>query len=205
MSKFYKISVDANQLYKTFSDLPEVTKKATANTVNIVARKANKNLKAHITETYNVPKSAMKFGKLVSLKRANARTNLGKATIFIKVKGRGLMKYGAKQIGPGVSVRIKKTTKTIKHAFISPIKKGGPYAKFVFIKSRGDKAGKIMRRSKAGTPYEAAKREVMYGPPIADLYTNRGADKILMKTIDDEFQTTLDEQFNKQFEKGGRR
>ncbi len=201
---FYKFEVDQQDLSTIFSDLPKVTKVATANTVNIVARKVNKNLKKSITDRYNIPKSALKFGELVSIKRANARANIGKAVILIRKKGRGLIKYGAEQVTKGVRVTVKKSSKIIKGGFIGPLRKGGS-EKFARIKATGKKAGKVIRKTKAGTSYEADKTEIMYGPPIADLYTNKAAEVVILQTIDEEFQTELDKQFNKQFEKGGRR
>lgn len=198
------MEVNKEQLDRIFADLPTVLKKATAQTVDIVARKVNKNLKAHVAEKYNVPKSSMKMGKLISIKRSNVRANVGRASIFIKRVGRGLIKYGARQIKPGITVKIKKATKTIKGGFIAPLKKGQA-AEFAFAKAKGKKAGHIVRHTKKGKPYMAEKREVLYGPPIADLYTNNSAEGVIMKTIDNDFQPTLDVQFNKQFEKGGRR
>ena len=204
MSDFFKITIDPNEISRLFSDLPQVTKKATANTLNIVARKVNKNLKFHVTDKYNIPKRSMRIGGLISIKRANARTNIGNAIIFIRRQGRGLIKYGAKQIGPGISVKVKKATRVVKGGFIAPLRKRGS-DEFAFIKATGKKAGRVMRRTEKGTLYEADKREIMYGPPIADLYTNKSAEGVILKTIDQEFQDTLDTQFNKQFEKGGRR
>jgi hypothetical protein len=199
----FKLEIDYVELDRLFADLPRATKAATANTVNIVARKVNKNLKKHISTTYNVPKGAMKFGDLVSIVRANARTDKGTASIIIRVRGRGLQKYGAKEIGPGLSVTVKKAQKTIKGGFLAPWRKGDTH-KLAMAKAKGKKAGKVTRITKAGTMYQADKREGLYGPPIADLYTNKNAGDILIKTIDTEFQTELNKQFNRQFEKGGR-
>ena len=189
---------------EVFSDLPKVTKTAVANAINVTARRVNKNLKDEISATYNVPKRAMKFGDLVSIKRANARAGIGKAIIFIKKRGRGLIKYSAKQIAAGLSVKVKKSAKTIKGGYISPLKSGGT-DKFAFAKARGKKAGKVTRYTKTGKPYKADKREILYGPQIAQLYTNARAEKVITQTIDDDFQDILDEKFNDQFRKRGRR
>ena len=93
-----------------------------------------------------------------------------------------------------------KSTKTIKGGFISILKKGST-DKFAFAKAKGKKAGLITRRGRSGKPYKAAKREILYGPPISDLYTNRAAGKVILQTIDDEFQDELDKQFSKLFDK----
>jgi hypothetical protein len=200
----FKVEMDPGDFNKLFSDLPKVTKAATANALNVVARKVNKNVKDRISETYNVKKGAMKFGDLVSIKRADARRDIAKAVIFIKRKSRGLMKYGAKTIASGISVKVKKSAKTIAGGFIAPLQSGSA-DEFAFIKATGSKAGITTRKTKKGTPYKAAKRQILYGPPISDLYTNKRAEGVILKTIDVEFQKELDKQFNKQFEKRGRR
>ena len=201
--QFVKLEIDKGSFDRMFSDLPQVTKKATANALNVVVRKVNKNIRAHISNTYTVPKSATKFGDLVSIKRANANKNIGVAIIFIKKRGRDLLKYGAKQIKEGISVKVKARTETIKGAFISPMWKRGA-GKVVMLKGKGKRAGFVTRTTKKGTPYKAAKRQVEWGPQIATLYTNQGARAVMNKTIDDEFQKELDIQFKKQFEKRGR-
>ncbi len=201
MAEFLKIEINQRELDRMFADLPKKTKAATANTLNMVARKVNKNLKDEINKTYNVPKSAMKFGKLVSIKRANARDNIGKAIIFIKRQGRGLLKYDAVQTKTGLTVNVKRSSKQIPHGFIAPIKKGSG-EKFAFIKATGKLAGTISRVTKKGTTYKAAKRAILWGPQIAQLYTNLRASKVIEKTIEKEFQPELDKQFNRQFEKG---
>lgn len=201
---FYKMEIDEQSFDKIFADLPKVAQRATANTVNIVARKINKNLKDHISTEYNVPKSAMKFGKLVSIKRANVRARFGNAVITIRRKGRDLIKYGAKQVESGISVAVRKSsTKIIKGGFVNPWHRGQS-GDFAMQKAVGKRAGKTTRTTAKGTTYEADKRQTVYGPPISDLYTNEKAEKIIMRTIDTDFQPELDKQFGRQFEKGGR-
>jgi hypothetical protein len=200
----FMIKIKTEGLEDLFSDLPDVTRKATAQALNVVARKVNKNLRKSISERYNIPKSATKFGDLVSLIRANARGNVGKAVLVIKKEGRGLIKYGAVQVKSGISVVVKKSAKTIKGGFISSLR-SGESEKFAFAKAKGKKAGIITRRTKKGTPYKADKREILYGPQIAQLYTNDAAEKIILETIDAEFETEIQKQFNAQFEKKGRR
>ncbi len=197
---FYSIEVDQQDFTTLFNDLPKVTKVATANTLNIVARKVNKNLKKSIAERYNVPKSAMRFGKLVSIRRANVMANIGIATIFIRKQGRGLVKYGATQVAKGIRVTIKKSSRIIRGGFIGPLRKGGS-GKFARIKAKGKNTGKVIRKTPKGTSYQADRTEILYGPPIADLYTNRAGERVILQTIDEEFQRTLDDQFTKQFDK----
>lgn len=201
--QFFKLEIDQGSLGRLFSDLPIVTKKATANALNVIVRKVNKNIRNHISNTYTVPKSATKFGDLVSIKRANANKNIGVATIFIKKRGRDLSEYGAKQTSAGLSVKVKAKTEIIKGAFIAPMWKRGA-DKVAMSKGKGRRAGTITRITKKGKPYKAAKRQVEWGPQIATLYGNAGARAVLNRTIDEEFQKELTEQFNKQFEKGGR-
>ncbi len=203
MADFMKVEINRREMDRVFRDLPKKTKSATANALNFTARKVNKNVKNHIATTYNVPKSSMKLGGLISIKRANAQANIGKAVVFIRKKGRGLIKYGAWQIKTGLVVAVKKQAKKIPHGFISNMRKGDNN-KFAFIKAKGKLAGKVTRTTKSGKQYQADKRAILYGPPISELYTNRKAERIILQTIDTEFQKELDKQFNRQFEKGRR-
>jgi hypothetical protein len=201
--QFVKLEIDKGSFDRLFSDLPTVTKKATANALNFTVRKVNKNIRAHISTTYSVPKAATKFGDLVSIKRANANRNIGLAIIFIKRRGRDLLKYGAVQIGEGLRVKVKAKTETIKGGFIAPMWKKGA-DKVAMSKGKGKRAGLVTRTTKKGTPYKAAKRQVEWGPQIATLYTNQGAMNVMNETIDAKFQTELDKQFSELFEKPGR-
>jgi hypothetical protein len=196
----FKLEIDSIELDRLFRDLPKVTKRATANTVNFVARKVNANIKKDIEGKFNIPKSEMKLGDLVWIKRANANRNIGTASIFIKKKGRGLEKYGALQVKSGLVVAVRNKAEKIKSAFLAPWQKGSGDIK-AMAKGKGRRAGKITRITKAGTVYQADKRQQEWGPQIATLYINKTARIILIRTIDKEFQLELDKQFNRQFEK----
>ncbi len=202
----YGLHVDKNQIDRLFADLPQVTKKATARTLDAMARKVNRELKSHVSLNYNVPKGDMTLkGGLIRIQRANVKTNKGRAVIFITEKGRTLMEYGAVQIGEGIKVAVTKSSKVIKGGWIGPLKKGGPRNQLAFAKAKGKKAGLITRRTKSGKQYKHAKREILYGPSIANLYTNEKAETVIVKTLDENFQKELDKQFNKEFEKKSRR
>ncbi len=200
----FKLEVDWRDADRAFTDLPKITKKATANTLNVIVRSVNKNIRAHITATYNVPKAATRFGDLVSIRKANANRNIGTAIIYIKRRGRDLLEYGAVQVAEGLKVRVKTSTELIKGAFIAPLWKRGS-DKAAMIKGKGRHAGNITRYTKSGKPYKAAKRQVAWGPQISTLYVTKAATAIMLKTIDDEYQIELDRQFKEQFEKKGRR
>lgn len=199
MGEFVKLEISDREINALFADLPAVAKKATANTLNKVVRIVNKNIRKFITDNYNIPKKSIKIkGGLVSFKRADARKDRGKATIFIKKVGRGLFKYGATGDDKGVKVTIKNTSKFLKSAFIAPWRSGGTQ-RYVF---RSDKSfGRVARRTKSGKTYQAEKRRVLFGPKIADLYVSQRAGRVLDDTIDKEFQPLLAEEFNRQFEK----
>ncbi len=201
-NEFVKVEIDDSDLTRVFADLPIITKKAVVEALDITARKVNKNIKSHLTTKYNIPNKAIGIGKskLVRFRRANVKTNRAVSTIFIKKVGRGLMKYGAKVAGKGVSFQIRKGgTKHVKSGFIAPFKKGS--ADFAFKKARGSKAGKVTRYTKKGKPYQADKRAILYGPSIASLYGGKSAERVLMKTIDEEFEKNVDIQFAKKFDR----
>jgi len=200
----FKLEIDKGSLDRMFSDLPNVTKRATANALNFTTRKVNKALREHLETTYHIPKEDTgKPGGLVSLKLANAHRSIGVATIFIRRKGRDLSEWGTKQTDKGLIVKVKARTELIKGGFIAPMWRKGSQ-KVAMSKGKGRRAGLITRVSKSGEPYKAAKRQVEWGPQIATLYTSKGAKKVMNKTIEKKFQKELDKQFNAQFEKRGR-
>ncbi len=206
------MNVDMRELEREFDDMSVAAQKANVNTLNVVGRLGNKEIKKDIKENYNIKNTSII--RHVSIKRADARKSRPVFTIFIKKVGRGLGLYSAKQKGRKgkrkglVSVKVKKSRKTLRHgAFVSTWAAGqitgssfmkGPT---VFRKGTGKHAGTITRRTKKGTAYTAAKRMMLFGPNVADLYTARRARRILDETIDDNYQKVLNEKFNDQFEK----
>ncbi len=211
MAKFVKLNVQHRELNRMFDDLPDITKKAVANTLNKVTRKANKSLKEYVTSEYNIPKKSisMKSGGLVSIKRADARHGALVATIFIKRVGRGLFKFDAVQVGSDVRVKIKKSPKIIKNAFLS-VWRQGQKKKWVTVRDeslgiaarprKGNTRGTLSFLTQGGF-YKATKRRGLFGPMIADLYTSRRAQGVIDKVFIEEFQPLLDEEFNRQVEK----
>ena len=210
MAPFFKMDYDVREIEREFDTLDTLAQKAVVNTLNVVGRLANKAIKKFIKSNYNI--KARSISRRVSIKRADARK--GKAggvfTIFIKKVGRGLGLYSPTQSGGKgkrkgrVSVKVGKSRKTLAHgAFISTWAKGsvsgssfmkGPT---VFRKGKGT----ITLRTKKGTPYTAAKREMLFGPNVADLYSSIKARDVLDRTIEENYQKVLDEKFEKQFEK----
>ena len=200
-TKFVGLSFDIRQIESNFADMSDAFRKATAQTLNKVGTKANRNIARNIKDTYNIPARALKIGRLVKLKRADARKKFGGVfTIRIRKQGRGLMKYSPQSSKVGVSVKVKKSRKTLNRAFITSWRKGGVQgAQFVFRTNK--RASKITRYSKKGTPYKAYPRKALFGPSVAGLYRRRKSRRILVETINEEYQKELDKQFNQQFEK----
>jgi hypothetical protein len=189
------------ELEREFDDLPIVTQKAMVNALNKVGRLANKAIAKFIKDNYNIPAKSLKIGYLVKLIRADARkaSDTGRAwraffTIVIRKRAINLIMYGGEQIiGGGVSVRVKRTTKVIRRAFVS-VWKSGSHKRFIFV--RDPKLGTFM--SKYG---KRTKRRALYGPSIADLYGSIRARKIIDDTIEKNFQPMLDKEFERQFER----
>ena len=194
MAEFFKLNIDARELDREFDSLPLVTQKAVVNTLNKVGRLGNKAIAKFIKDNYNIKSRSLKIGKLVTLKRADVRRSISTFTIFIRKQGRGLFKYGAKQVKGGVRVVIKKTPKTIRTAFISTWKSGDAH-KRVFVRDKS-----LGTYSKGGGK-PRTKRRALFGPMIADLYVSIRAGRVLDETVEKNFQPILDEEFNKQFEK----
>ena len=212
MARFLKLNVDMRELEREFDDLSVAAQKGSVNALNVVGRLANKEIKKFIKSNYNIKNKSII--RRVSIKRADARKSRPVFTIVIKKVGRGLGLYspiqrGSKGKGKGlVSVKVGKSRKTLRHgAFVSTWAAGrvtgtsfmkGPT---VFRKAIGKNAGTITRRTKKGTSYTAAKREMLFGPNVADLYSSMKARKVLDRTIEDNYQKVLDEKFNDQFER----
>jgi hypothetical protein len=197
MAEFFKLEIDLRELERQFTFLPDVTKKATVNSLNKVGRLANTGAKKDITSNYNIKASSLKIGSVVNLKRADARRGIPVFTIIVRKVARGLLKYGAVQGARGVTVKVRKSPKTIRSSFISTWKRGQSN-KFVFI--RDPKLGTVIRKRK-GRQYIAQKRRQLFGPSIAALYNSRRVRREIDSVIDKNYQSLLNEEFNRQFEK----
>ena len=195
MAEFVKIHFDARSMQKDIEALPKITRTVTVNTRNKVGRKANIAAMKFITSHYNIKARSMKLGVLVSLRRADARKPNPTFTIFIRKQGRGLFKFGAKQLKTGgVSVRVTKTRKKIKSAFISTWRKGQDH-QFVFI--RGKSLGTITRTSPTGKKFTSKKRRALFGPNVAQLYGSKRTRDVMNKVIRLNFRPIFDADFKK--------
>lgn len=203
-TEFVKIHFDVRSMEKDIKALPKITRGVTVGTLNKVVRKANTAGRKFITSHYNIKARSMKIGGLVSIKRADARkADPLTASIFIRQKARGLFKYGAKQLkSGGVGVKVTKTRKKLKSAFISSWRRGGiQQPQFVFRKATGKNAGKITRISRTGTRYEADKRESLVGPSVAQLYGSRKTRNVMNKVVRLNFRPIFDADFRKKMAK----
>lgn len=199
-NEFVRLDFDVKSVQRKIDELPRITKRVTASTLNKVGRKANTAARKFIRSNYNIKARSLKLGNLVSLRRADARKPNPTFTIFIRKRARGLFKYGAKQLKTGVSVRVTKARKKIGSAFISSWREGGiQQPQFVFI---NDKAlGTVTRISKSGRPYKATKRRSLVGPGIAQLYNSRKVRVIINDTIVENYQKVFDADFRKRLDK----
>jgi hypothetical protein len=193
--KFFKLAVDLATLDKTFRDMSTAMQKASAQSLNVVGRKANKEIAKDIKKNYNI--KAGSISRRVSLRTADGRKPNPRFTIFIKKASRGLFLYSARKSKKGVSVRVKRARKKVRGGFI--LKSRGDKKEFVARKSR--KGGFVDRYTKKGTRYRAAKSEFLYGPSTAMLYKRRKSLYILRAVINKYYQKELDKQFNQQFER----
>lgn len=200
MAEFVRLDFDVKSVQKTIDALPGIAKKVTAGTLNKVGRKANTAARKFITANYNIKARSLKLGNLVNLRRADARKPNPTFTIFIRKQARGLMKYGAKRLKRGVSVRVTKTRKKIASAFISSWRRGGiQQPQFVFVRDKT--LGTVTRISRSGKAYKDTKRRSLIGPSIAQLYNSRKVSVVINKTITENYQPVFDEDFKKRLEK----
>lgn len=197
MTKVFNLKIDKAELEKEFRDMNTALQKATVGSLNIVGRKTNKEIATDIKQNYNIKAKALKIGKTVRLIRADARRQIPFFTIWILKKSRGLSSYNPKQTKTGISVKIKKTRKTIKGSYFIILRKN----KQKLVARKDKKGGTIERISRTGKRYKAPRSEFLFGPSIASLYTRRKSLKIVNRTIRKEYKKTLDVQFNQQFER----
>ncbi|MCP4989355.1 MAG: hypothetical protein GY928_25850 [Colwellia sp.] len=194
--KVFNLNVDVNDLTDSFRDMNKALKKAVVNTLNKVGRTINKEIATDIKYNFNIKAKSLKIGKTVRLRRADARREIPTFTISVLKKGRGLQLYGAKKNKAGVSVKVGRTRKTIKGAYIVRSRQNKQ-----FVGRKSKKGGFIERTTKIGNRYRAAKSDWLYGPSIAGLYRSQKAQRTLRKVIVRDYQKELDLQFNNQFEK----
>lgn len=192
----FNLRVDVNDLTDMFQDMNKSLKTAVVLTLNTVGRAINKEIAADIKKKYNIKARSLRIGKLVSLRRADSRKTVPTFTISILKKGRGLALYSARRGKAGVSVRIRKGSKTVKGSFFIKAKNGR-----VFVARKDKKRFFILRKSKTGRSYVARGSEFLYGPSIASLYRRRAAFRLISKVIKRDYKDKLDENFNKQFER----
>lgn len=199
-TEFVRLDIDFKAVARVIDDLPKIVTKAHVGTLNKVGRKANTAARKFITSNYNIRSRSLKLGKLVSIRRADARKPNPTFTIFIRKQARGLFKYGAKRLNRGVSVRVSKARKTLRNAFISSWRKGGiQQEQFVFVR---DKAlGTVTRISRSGGTYKDTKRRSLVGPSVAQLYESKRVSVVINKTIVENYQPVFDADLRKRINK----
>lgn len=212
MGDFISVSFDKREINDFFDDLSKEAQRATVNTTNTITTKIDKQIREVIKKTYLIGKSSV--DKVKRIQRANVRAGNPFATIFIIKKGRGLIKYNAKQEPHGVSYKVGTLgAGFVPGASISTWKKDSP-DEFVYVRDK--RVGSYRKRSKIAfvkgnanrfVPFEDSKifkrtkRLSLQGPRIADLYTSKRSGAIIDKVIDKDYETTLNKKVNEQFEK----
>ena len=197
MTKVFNLKIDVTELENEFRDMNTALQKAVVGSLNIIGRKVNKEIATDIKQNYNIKARSLKIGKTVRLIRADARRQIPFFTISILKKGRGLFLYSPIKTKAGISVKIKKTRKTVKGSYFITTKK----SKQKFVVRKDKKGGTVERISRTGRRYKAPRSEFLVGPSIASLYRRRKAFKVINRMIKKEYKKTLDVQFNKQFER----
>jgi hypothetical protein len=101
---------------KKVIDFKSLPPKVARSSINELTRHAKTTLSKSIREKYNL--RAKTINAAMSVKLARGRDFDGE--IHIKGKRIGLEKFGARQTKRGVKVKVKKTAKLIRHAFMVP-------------------------------------------------------------------------------------
>jgi hypothetical protein len=194
--KVFNLHVDVNDLTDMFQDMNKSLKTAVVGTLNVIGRAINKEIATDIKKNYNIKARSLRLGKIVRLRRADARKVVPTFTISILKKGRGLALYSPIRGKAGVGVKIKKGRKTVKGSFFIKSKRG-----MTFVARKGKRRGFILRKSRTGRSYVARSSDFLYGPSIAQLYRRRTSFKMISKVIKRDYKKELNRQFNNQFEK----
>lgn len=93
-----------------------------------------------------------------------------------------LVKYGARQVGDGVSVDVMQGRKVVAHAFIANLPNGG---RQVLVRDPGAKHKKVAGR------WVALPIRKLWGPGIPDAVANVAVQRAIEDLIDDTFPRTL--------------
>ena len=194
--KVFNVHVDSKELGVVFDDLNIALKRATVNSLNKLGREANREIATDIKKTYNIKAATLKIGKTVKLLRADSRKSNPVFTIRIKKRARGLFLYGASKRKKGVSVKVKRTRKIVRKAFLVRSRQNK-----IFVARKDKKGGKVQRVSTSGTRYMAPRSEFLIGPSLAQLYRRRKVRGIIVRLINVKYKKELSVQFNNQFEK----
>lgn len=198
MGNVFNIKIDVQKLEAEFRDMNNALKKATVNSLNTVGRKINKEMALDIKQHFNIKARSLKLGKIVRLIRADARKQIPFFTISILKKARGLALYSPRRTKAGIEVEVKKgRRKIVKSSFFITSRKKGKK----FVARKGKEGRAVERISRTGKRYKAARSEFLLGPSIAQLYRRRKSLRLIDMVIDRDYKKTLDENFNKQFEK----
>lgn len=198
MGNVFNIKIDVQKLEAEFRDMNNALKRATVNSLNKVGRKVNREIATDIKQNYNIKAKTLKLGKTVRLIRADARKQIPFFTISILKKARGLALYSPRRTKAGIEVEVKKgRRKTVKGSFFITSRK----TRKQFVARKGKEGRVVERITKTGRRYKAARSEFLLGPSIAQLYRRRKSLRLIDTVIDRDYKKTLDENFNKQFER----
>ncbi|EON13412.1 phage tail protein [Pandoraea sp. SD6-2] len=157
-------------------------KKAVVRALNKTANQARTEASKEVRSVgYNIKASAIK--KSFAIKRASA----GNLVVTLKATGRpiGLINYGARQGGGGVSVQVKSGRKVLKHAFIASMPNGhrGVFERTGKGHKKVVRNGKVMR---SGLPIKE-----LFGPSIPQSLANDAVEKAVMAKIRQKFPQIL--------------
>jgi hypothetical protein len=186
------IRFDLSEYRNSFADYDVMTQRAMTNALNVVGRRAVTAIKKWITENYNIKKASI--SRLVKVFSADRRDQIPTFIARIRREGRGLMKYSAQQTATGVTFVVKKSSKSLRGAFISTWRRDDSQ-KWVFLRKK--KKGFYVTNTGA----KRTKRVSVFSLKIADAFTSRAAVDVAVKLLKTdfpiEFQKKLDDQFDK--------
>ena len=122
------------------------------------------------------------------------RANAGSLTASLRVKRQttNLMKFGARQTKEGVAVKVHKSRKVIKGAFIAQLR-NGRYGVYIEDKTKGKTVlrQKPGARGKARTGWHDYPVRKLYGPSVGGAYSTEQIQVIMLRLIGTKFTERL--------------
>lgn len=182
------VKADTKAAIKFFRELDEdAIARATANTLNVVARTVRREATDEIAKIRKVKRSTF-----IRLALVRASKWLLRAEVIAEGLPIPLKEYGAKEVGAGVRVNVMGTRKIIPGAFIVEKFGGHVFERF---------GERVQRKTRAGKKVMAQKIRKLFGPSIPTAFLRATVQAKLRAVISRDYRRVMDEKLNQELVK----